>query len=62
MNLVTPNSLERFLREIGRCFRHNGRLYLVGGSSLLFVNAKSSTFDIDFSFEVATQHHGELIQ
>ena len=61
MNLVTPSSLQDFLRQVARCFRHDGSLYLVGGSSLLFVEAKDSTFDIDFSFDVETQHHEQFI-
>lgn len=61
MNLITRNSLQTFLEQLGHCFRQQGRLYRVGGSSLLFVNAKNSTFDVDFAFEVETSHQQQFI-
>ncbi|MBI3359638.1 MAG: hypothetical protein HY023_00830 [Chloroflexi bacterium] len=51
-----------FLRRLGQCYRHAGVVYLVGGSSLILVAAKESTFDIDLKIEVAPEHHDEFIR
>lgn len=59
---VTPGKLQSFLEEIGRCYRHSGRIFLVGGSSLLLVAGKTSTLDIDLDFDVEPAYHSELIQ
>ena len=33
---VTPERLRRFLERLGRAYRQPGRIYLVGGTSLLY--------------------------
>ena len=59
---VDAQVLNRFLQRLGQCYRRPGTLYLVGGSSLLLVAAKASTFDIDITFEVAPEDHAEFIR
>jgi len=60
-SLVDANQLRDFLKRLGECYRHAGVVYLVGGSSLILVAAKESTFDIDLKFEVDVAHHSEFI-
>ena len=59
-NLVDSTSLTTFLQRLGQCYRHTGRVYLVGGPSLIMVATKISTFDIDLQFEV--EKHGDFIR
>ncbi len=61
-NLVDAQGISDFLQRLGRCYRHTGTVYLVGGSSLLLVLAKESTFDIDLKFEVPPEYHTEFIR
>jgi hypothetical protein len=59
---VTAETLQDFLEQLGRCYRRSGRLYLVGGSSLILVNVKISTFDIDLQFDVPDEYQNEFIR
>jgi hypothetical protein len=61
-SLVDAQGLHTFLQRLGHCYRHTGELYLVGGSSLLLVAAKTSTFDIDIKFEVPPEHQTAFIR
>ncbi len=58
---VTAVALEHWLEQLGRCFRHSGRLYLVGGTSLLLTDAKTVTLDVDVQFEIDPTYHTEWI-
>ena len=60
--LVNAQVLEAFLQRLGRCFHSPARLHLVGGSSLLLVAGKTSTFDIDVQFSTTPEHHAEFIR
>jgi hypothetical protein len=60
-NLVNSATTRKFLEQLGHCYRHAGKLYLVGGSSLLLVSAKESTFDIDIKLDIPPEHMAELI-
>ncbi len=51
-----------FLRQLGECYRHPGIVYLVGGSSLLLLAAKTTTADIDIQFVVPNEGHTEFIR
>lgn len=62
MNLVTPDILTLFLQKLSRCYRASGRVYLVGGSSLILTAAKQSTLDIDLQIDVDAEHHGAFIR
>jgi hypothetical protein len=59
---ITAEALQKFLKQLGQCYRHAGRLYLVGGSSLILVAAKPSTLDVfhfDFySIALSKLHRG----
>ena len=59
---ITAEALQNFLEQLGRCYRHPGRLYLVGGSSLILVAAKVSTLDIDVHFDVPAEYHNTFIR
>lgn len=60
--LVDMQGIISFLQRLGQCYRQIGTIYLVGGSSLLLVSAKESTFDIDLKFEVPPEYHTEFIR
>lgn len=59
---VDRQRIERFLRELGRAFRHPARLYLVGGTTLVYEQLRRTTMDIDFTVDVAPAHHGEFMR
>lgn len=59
---ITTEKLEGFLEQLGRCYRHSGRLFLVGGSSLILVNAKNSTLDIDIKLDIPNDHQNEFFR
>lgn len=61
-NTLDQVRLIQFLKRLGQCFRRYGRLYLVGGSSLLLLGAKEVTLDIDINFEVDSAYHSEFVQ
>ncbi len=49
---VDKTNIEQFLKELGRTFRHSGRLYLVGGAALVHLGVRSGfTQDIDLEVE-----------
>jgi hypothetical protein len=59
---ITTQALQDFLEQLGQCYRHPGRLYLVGGSSLILVAAKVSTLDIDIQFDIPGEYHDVFIR
>lgn len=59
---ITSGVLEDFLEALGRCYRHHGRLYLVGGSSLILVSAKVSTLDVDIEFTIDPEHQRKFME
>lgn len=62
MNEITAQALKEFLEQLGHCYRYSGRIYLVGGSSLILVATKVSTLDIDLQFDVPVEHHDIFIR
>jgi len=46
---VTPERLREFLTRLGREYRQSGRVYLVGGTGLLYQGLKGLTKDVDIS-------------
>jgi hypothetical protein len=58
---VDSLTLNKFLRRLGMCYRYTGTLYLVGGSSLILMAAKTATFDIDLKFSAPVEHQAELL-
>jgi hypothetical protein len=44
---VTPERLRTLLDRLGQAYRHPGRIYLVGGTSLLYYGLKFEGFLAD---------------
>ena len=59
---ITSQTLHDFLSRLGRCYRHPGKVFLVGGSSLILTASKTSTLDIDLQFELKPAHHTAFIR
>ena len=58
MSLRQPVSrveIEDFLRRLGADFKGSGRVYLVGGASIVFEKLRQQTLDIDVVYEIAPQ-------
>ena len=62
MSEVTSQRLLNLLEQLGRCYRFPGRIFLVGGTSLIIAGSKTSTFDIDLDFEIEPEHHTEFVR
>jgi len=59
---VNRSRIELFLKELGRRYHRPGRLYLVGGTTLVFEAYRQQTLDIDIVIEVAPEDHSAFIQ
>lgn len=59
---VDRQRIIRFLQQLGQQFRKPGRVYLVGGTTLVFEGFRTQTLDIDLAFEVGDRDHGEFIR
>ena len=59
---VDRRRIEQFLRELGRAFRGPARLYLVGGTTVVFEGLRGATLGVDLAVEVDPAHHGELMR
>ncbi len=65
MSQRQPASRERiefFLQRLGERFRYPARIYLVGGSTLVYERFRQQSLDVDITFSVANEHHGELLR
>jgi hypothetical protein len=51
-----------FLVKLGIEFRHPARLYLVGGTTLVYEGLREQSLDIDISYEVADEHEADFAQ
>jgi hypothetical protein len=51
-----------FLQHLGQRFRKPGRVYLVGGTTLVFEGFRTQTLDVDLTFDVDERDYGEFIQ
>jgi hypothetical protein len=45
--LADSSRIERFMRELGRAARHEGRVYLTGGATAVLYGWRESTIDVD---------------
>jgi hypothetical protein len=45
--LADSARIERFMRELGRAARHEGRVYLTGGATAVLYGWRESTIDVD---------------
>jgi hypothetical protein len=59
---VDRERIRRFLSELGRRFHQAARVYLVGGTTVVFENLREQTLDIDLVLEVDPKHHGALLR
>jgi uncharacterized nucleotidyltransferase DUF6036 len=59
---VGAERVRAFLVALGREFRHPARLYLSGGEGLVLRGLRTSTLDIDVTFEVDPRFHGEWLR
>jgi hypothetical protein len=57
---VTRDRIERVLSELGRRYRGEGRMYLVGGTQMVFMGFRRQTEDIDYAAQL-TGDHGEFV-
>lgn len=55
---VTRERIEHFLRELGKRYRGGGRLYLVGGTQMVFAGFRGQTEDIDYTVQLEGDHQG----
>lgn len=58
---VDRQRIETFLQGLGRRFRHPGRVYLVGGTTMVYEGFRGLTIDIDLAFEVSQEWHANFI-
>jgi hypothetical protein len=58
---VDQAAIREFLRQLGERYRRPGRLYLVGGTSLVYEGYRSMTLDIDVAIEVQPEDHGQFV-
>ncbi len=54
--------IERFLQSLGRRITRPGRLYLVGGTTMVYEGLRQQTLYIDISFEVYDQDYSAFVE
>jgi hypothetical protein len=59
---VDRQRIEEFLRRLGERFHRPGRVYLVGGTTMVYEGFRGQTLDIDIAFEVSSDDHGAFIR
>jgi hypothetical protein len=59
---VNRERITIFLREVGERYHRSARLFLVGGTSLVYEGYRQRTLDVDLTLEVSADGHGELIR
>ena len=60
--VVNRERITLLLGEVGQRFHRPARLYLVGGTSLVFEGYREGTLDVDLTIEVSADGHSELIR
>lgn len=58
---VDRHRIKLFFERLGERFHRPGRIYLVGGTSLVIEQLRQQTVDIDIVVEVSPADHSELI-
>lgn len=58
---VDKQRIELFLQRLGQYFLQPGRVYLVGGTTLVYEGLRAQTLDVDISFEIADEDHSRFI-
>jgi hypothetical protein len=59
---VDQQRIELFLQQLGKQFAKPGRVYLVGGTSMVYEGLRQQTLDIDLTFEIASEDHSLFIE
>jgi len=59
---VDRQRVEEFLEALGREFEGTGRVYLVGGTTLVYAGLREQTLDVDLTFEVESTSHGAFVR
>jgi hypothetical protein len=59
---VDRQRIERFLETLGRRFSRPGRVYLVGGTIMVYEGFRSQTLDIDLAYSVPPDAHAEFVR
>jgi hypothetical protein len=59
---VDSERIKLFFKRLSERFRRPGRVYLVGGTSLVFEELRQQTVDIDVVIDVSPADHGKFIQ
>lgn len=59
---VDRERIKDFFKKLGQRFRQEGKIYLVGGTTLVFEQLREQTVDIDVVIEVTPKYHDQLIQ
>ncbi len=59
---VDQQRIEYFLQQLGKRFTKPGRVYLVGGTSIVYEGLRQQTLDIDLTFDIDNEHHGLFIE
>ncbi len=58
---VDQQRIELFLQRLGRQFTRPGRVYLVGGTTMVYEGLRQQTLDIDLAFEIAHEDHSAFV-
>ncbi len=59
---VNRERIERFLRVLGERFKKPGRVYLVGGTTMVWEGFREQSLDVDVTFDVVTADHSSFVQ
>ena len=59
---VNQSRIELFLRQLGERYPRPGRVYLVGGPTLVLEGFRQQTLDIDIAVDVAPADHDDFIR
>ncbi len=59
---VSPERIQEFLETLGKEVHFPCKIYLVGGTSIVFFGLREQTIDIDLALEVDNTHHQQLIE
>jgi hypothetical protein len=54
--------IDLFLRRLGEHFRRPGRIYLVGGTTMVFEGLRAQSLDIDLILDVAPADYAAMMQ
>ncbi len=59
---VDRQRIELFLEAMGQRFRRPGRIYLVGGTTLVWEGLRLQTIDIDIAYDLAIEDAAEFVR